>query len=61
METKEFLKTLSEQVSKSEIELDKIMKEIEKARAIGLDVKELMSKYDSQRKQIELVKEVYKL
>ena len=52
-------KGLKESVESAEIKLKTIMDKIVKAKAIGLDVKELTSEAETQKKQLELIKRVY--
>lgn len=61
MEVNDFLEAIRKEVKKGKAELDLVKLEIDKARAIGLDVRELTERYDSMRKQIELVEKTYKL
>ena len=61
MEVNEFLEAIRTEVKKGKTELDLVKLEIDKARVVGLDVRELTERYDSMRKQIELVEKTYKL
>ena len=61
MELEKFLETLKVDVENAVKDLEKIKSELDKAKAIGLDITELTERYESQKKQIELVKEVYKI
>ena len=51
---------LKESVIEAEKGLIDINEQIRKAKAIGTDVKELEAEAESQKKQIELIKRVYK-
>jgi len=51
---------LKESVIKAEAELKDIKDKIVKAKAIGLDVAKLISEAETQQKQLELIKRVYK-
>ncbi len=61
MEVNEFLDAIRKELKQGKTELDKVKIEIDKARTVGLDVRELTERYDSMRKQIELVEKTYKL
>lgn len=61
LEVDKFLDDLKTEIVKGKTELDSVKLEIDKAQAIGLDVRELTERYDSMRKQIELVEKTYKL
>lgn len=61
LEVNEFLEAIRKELKQGKIELDKVKIEIDKARTIGLDVRELTERYDSMRKQIELVEKTYKI
>lgn len=52
---------LKESVKDAEIKLKDITEQIRKAKAVGADVRELESELETNRKQIELIKRVYKI
>ncbi|MBA7706684.1 hypothetical protein ES703_115539 [subsurface metagenome] len=52
---------LKESVKEAEIGVKNITEQIRKAKAVGADVRALESELETQRKQIELIKRVYKL
>lgn len=52
---------LKKSIDEAEKELKRIDGEIKNARAIGADVSALESEYESQKRQIELIKRVYKI
>jgi len=51
---------LKESVIKAEAELKDIKDKIVKAKAIGLDTAKLISEAETQQKQLELIRRVYK-
>lgn len=51
---------MKESVKEAEKSLVDINEQIRKAKAVGADVKDLESEAESQKKQIELIKRVYK-
>jgi len=61
LEVDKFLEALRAEVVKGKAELDTVKIEIDKARTVGLDVRELTERYDALRKQIDLVEKTYKL
>ena len=52
---------LRESVKDAEIKIKDISEQIRKAKAVGTDVKDLVSELETQKKQIELIKRVYKI
>ena len=52
---------LKESVKEAEAEIVKITEQIKKAKAVGTDVNELQTELETQKKQIELIKRVYKI
>ena len=52
---------LKESIQDAEKNLESITEQIRKARAVGTDVNELQTELETQKKQIELIKRVYKL
>lgn len=52
---------LRTEVSEAKKKLESIKLEIERARAVGLDVRELTERFDAQKKQIELIEKIYKI
>jgi len=53
-------KGLKDSVAEAEVALLDIAEQIKNAKAVGADVKELESEAESQKKQIEFIKRVYK-
>ncbi len=51
---------LQESVKEAEKSLKNLEGQIKNAKAVGTDVRELESEFESQKKQIELIKRVYK-
>jgi len=60
-ELDKFLETLKSDIERAEKELVDIDNEIKKAQAVGLDVSELRERYNNQKKQVELIRKVYKV
>ena len=52
---------LVDSVKEAESAIKDIVEQIRKARAVGTDVKELEAELETQKKQIELIKRVYKI
>lgn len=52
---------LKESVKEAETNIVSIREQIRKAKAVGTDVRDLESELETQTKQIELIKRVYKL
>ena len=61
MENNDFIERLKKEVSEAKKRLETIRLEIDKARAVGLDVRELQERFNAQKKQIELIEKVYKV
>lgn len=61
MEVEKFLEKLKKEIDGAEKELINIDNEIKKAQAVGLDISELRERYNAQKKQIELIRSVYKI
>jgi len=61
MEVNEFLEGLKKDVSDTKKDLEKLKFEIDRAKAIGLDTRELNTRYSDLTKQIELIEKVYKI
>ncbi len=61
LENNDFIERLRKEVSGAKKALDSIKLEMDKARAVGLDVRELTDRFNAQKKQIELIEKVYKV
>ena len=61
LENNDFIERLRKEVSEAKKQLDSIKLELDKARAIGLDVREINERFNAQKKQIELIEKVYKI
>ena len=61
MEVNDFLEMLKKEVDVANKDLEVLKTELDKAKAIGLDTRDLESKYSDLRKQTELIQKVYKI
>ncbi len=51
---------LQESIKEAEAALKDLEGQIRNAKAVGTDVRELETEFESQKKQVELIKRVYK-
>ena len=61
MENNDFIERLKSEISEGKKGLERIRLEIDKARTVGLDVRELTERFEAQKKQIALIEKVYKI